>query len=82
MLLFSDTEHFRFGLVEKDLLGDVEVSMPVVSGDLMMNFKLRLRLVNFLMRELCREERLSWRDFLLGFALRFLVIGFEDLGEG
>lgn len=51
MLLLSDTEHIRFGLFEKDLFGDVEVSMPVVSGDLMMNFNLLLRLVNFLMRD-------------------------------
>ena len=81
MLLLNDTEHMRFGLFEKDLLGDVEVSMPVVSGDLMMNFNLRSRLVNFLMRELWREERFSRRDLLSEIALRFLVIGFEDLGE-
>ena len=51
MDLLSDNEFRRFGLFEKDLLGEVEVSMRVVSGDLIMNFNLRLRLVNFLMRD-------------------------------
>ena len=52
MRLLSAEELRRLGLFVKDWLGEVEVSTRVVSGDLTMNFGLRLCRDNFLMRDL------------------------------